>query len=267
MLSVDTLILVHRFVGYPTAFIVAPLGLLAFTESRIHRRWGKLYLYGMIFLYLTGTYVTLTTHDWNTWSFARNVAFNFFGFSMVLYAWRAIRLFTRPGEIPVERLDRGLAWLLTVSVMGLLAVAIWKDTPMRVFTLLGIVLVVLEWRDLKPGVLSKPLLYRRHQRYILASYFYVLTVVSIVHLNDELPRKIKWLWPAAIGATVIYFLTRRRNAAIPQGTLTRYLVRAVVVLVVLYGGYVAYDLVEGRTISSQGETHQPAAPTMAPSAR
>lgn len=256
--SADTLILIHRIVGYPTAFIVAPAALLAFASPSVHRRWGMAYFYLIVFLYLTGTYLTLTRHEWSSWGFARNLAFNFFGFSMVLYAYRAIRLFRRPGAVQPERLDWFLAGLLTASVLGMLAVAVFKDTPMRIFTLIGIMLCGLEYRELRNGFRDKTVLFRRHLRYILGSYFYVLTVVSLVHLGDELPRKVKWLWPAVVGFTVIWLLTgqggRRLGHALlfrPPGRIMRGLVWATVALSVMYGGYVVYDLAGGRTISSQ----------------
>lgn len=42
----------------------------------------------MTFLYVTGTFMTLTGHDWATWEFARNVTFNFFGYSFLIYGCR-----------------------------------------------------------------------------------------------------------------------------------------------------------------------------------
>ena len=61
----------------------------------------------MTALYLSGTYLTLARHEWLTWAFARNVTFNLLGFSMLVYAYRAIWLF-RQVEAPVPSLlDRG----------------------------------------------------------------------------------------------------------------------------------------------------------------
>ena len=72
--------LVHRYVGYPTAFLVAPLALLAFTRPGSHRRLGSVFLGLMVFMYLSGTYRTLTHHDWDSWPVYRNLSFNFLGF-------------------------------------------------------------------------------------------------------------------------------------------------------------------------------------------
>jgi hypothetical protein len=244
-------------VGYPTAFIIAPIGLLAFTQASLHRRWGKIYLYAMVFLYGTGTYLTLTRHDWSSWTFYRNFAFNFFGFSLLLYAWRAIWLFSRVGDAVVGWRDRALACLLTLTVLALVAVGAWDDIPLAGFAIVGAVLAFMEWRDLAPGVLPRQVLYRRHQRYILGSYFYVLTVVSLVHLDDELPRNVKWLWPSVAGILTVSLLTLGTSHAgrwlfsfLPRGMLTRAVITAIAVLSAVYGGYAIYDLVYGRTILS-----------------
>jgi hypothetical protein len=248
------LILIHRSVGYPTAFIIAPLGLLAFATPAVHRRWGKIYFYCMIFLYSTGSYLTLTTHPWHSWAFARNVAFNFFGFSMLLYGYRAIRLFRQAGQPRPQPLDWALAGALAASVVALCLVAAVRDTPMRVFAAIGLVMCVLEFRDLRAGFQPKSVLFRRHLRFILASYFYVLTVVSVVHLGDELPREVKWLWPSVFGAAIIWLASTNAGAFLsqPRARVLRWSVRATVCLAVLYGSYIAYDLVRGGRITPQG---------------
>jgi hypothetical protein len=255
----DTLILLHRIVGYPTVFVVAPLALFAFADPRRHRLWGKGYFYLMLFLYTTGTFFTLTQHDWLTWNFARNLTFNFFGFSMLVYAYRSIVLFARPGRLRPDRLDFALARMMELSVLALFSVAVWKNTPMRVFTLAGIWFCVLERRELSAGVWEKPVLYRRHQRYILASYFYVLTVVSVVHLGDELPQNWKWLWPTLCGALAIWLLTSAKQSGrsadwlkgVPQAALTRWVVWGALSLSFVFGSYVIYDLLYGSSLQGQ----------------
>ncbi|MFZ0486331.1 MAG: hypothetical protein WAL83_04985, partial [Arenicellales bacterium] len=127
---------VHQTVGYPVAFLLVPFLLLTFAGKPGHRTAGWIYLVVMTFLYATGTFMTLTRHDWLTWEFARNVSFNFFGYSFLIYGLRAAYLLHRR-QIPAPAaLDYGLAALLTFSVIALASVAVWKNTPMRVYTLL-----------------------------------------------------------------------------------------------------------------------------------
>jgi hypothetical protein len=192
----------HRLVGYPTAFLVAPLALLSFTAAGRHRRFGQAYFYLMIYLYLTGLFMTLARHPWGSWEFARNLLFNFFGFSLVLYGYRAIALFYGRRDPAPCALDRALAGVLFATSVGLIVLN-WKhDTPMRGFAIVGTVFSVLEVRDLRRSFEPREILFARHLRFMLGSYFYVMTVLSIVHLQ-RLPRNTKWLWPAVCAVPIV----------------------------------------------------------------
>lgn len=249
----ELLILIHRMVGYPTVFLVAPAALLAFARPALHRRWGKVYLCLLTFLYVTGTFLTFALHDWYSWSFARNIVFNFFGFSMVLYGWRAIHLFRQVGQPAPTRLDWALAGMLGATVLGLVVVAVARDTPMRLFTLVGITFCILEFVELRAGFQPKSVLFRRHTRFILTSYFYVLTVVSIVHLGDELPRDLKWIWPTLFGGLIVAATgNAARRFAHPRGKVLRLAIGATLFVSVLYAGYIAYDLSRSTSIVGQG---------------
>lgn len=237
---------VHQSVGYPVAFLLVPVLFATFAGKPGHRAAGWTYLVLMIFLYLTGSFLTLTRHDWASWEFARNLSFNFFGFSLLLYGLRAAYLLHRRGAPAPVGIDYGLAALLTVTVVALASVAIWKNTPMRVYTLLGIVLVILEWRDLKAAFRPRAILYNRHVRFVLGSCFYVLTVASLVHLNEELPRNVKWLWPSVIGFTVIYLMTSgRRPLVVNRRRITRAALAVTGVVVVSFGAYAVSEFLLG----------------------
>ena len=245
--------LAHRALGYPIAFVVAPATLLAFATPRAHRGWGRAYLYGMTTLYLTGTYFTLTRHEWLTWQFARNVSFNFLGFSMLLYAYRAIRLFRGPQAPAPARLDWALSALQLATVLGVIAVAVFKDTPMRVFALTGLVLCALDLGDLRAGFRPRARLFRRHVRYVFASYYYLLTVISIVHLDRVLPRNVKWLWPTAVAAVAIW-LALGGDASPGPGGRARSLSWAVGLTLVVAGVllvWIATQLLSGARVAPQ----------------
>jgi hypothetical protein len=235
-------------VGYPVAFLLVPIALATFGGATGHRLTGKTYILGMTFLYLTGTFLTLTRNDWSTWVFARNLTFNFFGYSLLLYGWRAIYLFRQSADAAPQRLDYALAIMLTSTVIGLAAVAVFKNTPMRVLTVIGIVLVVMEWQEIRNRFQPHSMLFRRHVRFILASYFYVLTVVSIVHLSDELPRDVKWLWPSMLGSIVIYLTTANSNPVITRhgAGVVRWTLMATLVVSLVLGSYSLYKVFTGR---------------------
>ena len=238
--------LVHQTVGYPVAFLLVPFLLLSFAGKPGHRTAGWAYLVLMTFLYGTGTFMTLTRHEWQTWAFARNVTFNFFGYSLLLYGLRAAYLLHRRDASAPRRLDHGLAVLLTASVVALASVAVWKDTPMRVFTLLGIALVVLEWRDIKARFQPRSRLFNRHARFVLGSYFYVLTVVSVVHLNGTLPRNLKWLWPTSVAVVVIYLITSNRRFLVThRRVITKSALAVTGIIAVCFGAYAVSEFLFG----------------------
>jgi hypothetical protein len=162
----------------------------------------------------------------------------------MLHGIRAIYVYRKPTPYEPSQVDRFLTRLLIATVLGLFSVAVFKHTPMRVFTAIGLVLVVLEVRELGTHVVKRSTLYRRHIRYILGSYFYVLTVVSLVHLKEEIPRRnVRWLWATVLGIVVVYLATSRRPGLVRhQGRTTRWAVIATVTVAILFGSYVAYDL-------------------------
>jgi hypothetical protein len=239
--------IVHRLVGYPLAFVVAPLAVATFAGKPGHHWAGKAYVVVMTFLYVTGTALTLTRHPWGTWEFGRNVVFNMLGYSLLLHGFRSMWLVSHPQAPRPALLDRVLLGSLVVLVAALaLLAAMHTSAPMHVFAVIGAGFVALEVRDWRAG-LTRPLLYRRHVRYMLGSYFYVLTVVSLVHLRDELTSDARWLWPAAIALAVIWLVGEGSRA-------NRWAVRATLVVAMLFGAYVSYDIAaNGFTSARAGQ--------------
>jgi hypothetical protein len=239
--------LVHRLVGYPLAFVIAPLAVATFAGKPGHHWSGKAYAIVMTFLYVTGTALTLTRHPWGTWEFGRNVIFNLLGYSLLLHGWRSMWLMTHNDAPRPVLLDRVLLGALIAMVAVMTSLAVMRgNTPLHVFSVIGIGLVVLELRDWRNG-LKRPALYRRHARYMLGSYFYVLTVVSLVHLKDELRSDARWLWPSAFALGVIWFIGEGSRA-------NKWAVRATLVVAMAFAAYVGYDsAVNGFTSARAGQ--------------
>lgn len=238
----DTLLLVHRLVGYPLAFLVAPVALATFAGRWRHRGVGIAYGVGMCFLYLTGSVLTFTQYDYASWEFGRNVVFNLLGMLFVAHGVRAAYLW-RHRDLPrPSRIDRVLRVLLLATLAVMAALALIKNTPLRAFTLLGITLAVLDHRDWRAGF-TTAVLYARHARYILASYFYVLTVVSLVHLRDELAVNARWLWPAALGAVAIWITQGASTPGHPwRARAQRWAIAVVVAVAIGFGGYALMEV-------------------------
>lgn len=239
-----TIELVHRVAGYPLAFVVAPFAIATFAAAPGHRRSGRWYAWLMTYLYVTGTILTLTRHEWGSWEFGRNVVFNLTGYSLMLYGIRAVWLLANPAAPRRTWIDRALLALLAVNTVVMSMLAIVKNTPLRIFSVIVAGLLVLEVRDWRAGY-PNAILYRRHLRYLLGSYFYVLTVVSLVHLRDEMSSDLRWLWPAGVALLVIWAATLRPEqwaAGIRRASATRNAVRGTLMVALLFGLYVTWEL-------------------------
>jgi hypothetical protein len=240
--ALERLLVFHQLVGYPLVFLVAPLALATFAGRPPHRTIGVAYLVGMTFLYATGSVLTLTQYDYASWEFGRNIVFNLTGYLLALQGARAIWLWRHTDAPRPTRLDHGLRALFVASTTVMFALAVQKNTALRVFAILAVVLLVLDRADFRAG-LSRAVLYARHVRCILGSYFYVLTVVSLVHLRDEVGANVRWLWPTAAALVVIWIAHGAVTPGNPwRSGAQRWAVAATIALSLSFGAYVAFEV-------------------------
>ncbi len=200
----EPLLHAHRLLGYATVLVIGPMVLLTWRRSDLHARWGRLYFFAMLLLYLTGTPRTFYFQAWPSWELARNFTFNFFGVLQVLVGYRAIRLWKQGG--PPRWIDVLLTWLFRVNAVAMILVAP-PDLPIFLigwFALAVAVCDAVEWRF---GPQDARMHMRRHLRHMFGSYYYLLTVLSIVHLPLE--HDPKWLCCGTFGLAV-WMLSRIR---------------------------------------------------------
>lgn len=201
----DRAMLVHQAVGYAVALLLGPLALASFAGRWRHRAAGIGYAVGMLALYLTGSTLTFTQYDYGSWEFARNVLFNFVGVLYVALGVRAGVLWRRGPDAAPRSLDVALRTALTLAVLAMTSLAVVKSTPLRVFSVLSLALLWMEWRDWRIGF-TRAAHYARHARYSLAGYCYLMTVLSVVHLVEEVPGLVRWIWAALLGAASIWIV-------------------------------------------------------------
>jgi hypothetical protein len=240
--ALERLLLAHQIVGYPLVFIVAPLALASFAGRPPHRQVGVAYLVGMSALYVTGSVLTFTQYPYASWEFGRNVTFNLAGILYALQGARAIWLWRNADAPRPTALDHVLRALFVATIAVMFALAVQKNTALRVFSLIGIGMLALDRADFRAG-LTKAVLYARHVRMILASYFYILTVVSLVHLREEATANVRWLWPTAAGLFVVWVV----HGSVTPGNawrtkVQRSVILATVLLTLSFGAYVAYEV-------------------------
>jgi hypothetical protein len=255
----DRVLIAHQAIGYPVALVLGPLALASFAGRWRHRLVGIGYAIGMLALYLTGTAFTLTQYRYGSWEFARNVVFNLTGAMYVALGVRAGVLWRRApvAAAAPAALDRALRFTLTLSVSVMIALAVVKSTPLRVFSILSAILLWMEWRDWRQGV-TRATHYARHARYSLAGYFYLMTVLSIVHLRDEIPGLLRWIWPALLGALTIWIVHGAVTPGNPRRTRTqRPAIVAALVASLALAGYAVWEV--SRDGLTRFPNHPPAA--------
>ena len=239
--TLDRLLVLHQAIGYPVALVLGPLALASFAGRWRHRAVGLGYAAGMTVLYLTGSAFTFTQYAYASWEFWRNVVFNLVGALYVAMGLRAGMLWRAGSTAEPALVDHALRWLLSATVALMLGLAVIKSTPLRVFTLLSLILLWLEHRDWRRGF-TRAVSYARHARYSLAGYFYLMTVLSIVHLRDEVPGLARWIAPSLLGACAIWVV----NGAVTPGhrlrtRLQRPTIAVVVAVSVLLAGYAVWE--------------------------
>ena len=229
--------IVHRIVGYPLAFVIGPIALASFDGAKGHRWTGRAYAVIMSFLYVTGTTLAVSRHPWDTWVFGRNIAFNLLGYSLLFLGWRAMWLSRRAAPRRRTALDTGLfAWLAVLVAFTCVMAATRASAPIRVFAAIGITLLVLEARDWRNTELDRATLRLRHIRYMIGSYMYVLTVVSLVHLRDEMSSDLRWLWPSAMGVLAVVAMSL-------STTSRRWVMRTMLAVSLGFGAYVTWEVI------------------------
>jgi len=183
----------------------------------------------MAALYGSGLYFTFLRHEPGTFDWARNLAFNFFGFFFLLLGWRAIWRFRRKALAPAA-LDHAMRAVLIFASAALAALGAYHHFPSLVLGCLGLWLALAVFREIPEA----RHLYVTHQRCMLASFFYVMTVLSIVHVRAAV--NLKWLWPALVGTLLAAYATRGTDA---RGR-TRVAVRLSLAVALFMGAYVLF---------------------------
>jgi hypothetical protein len=194
----------HIWLGFATAFGIAPVALCAAPGGRLHRRAGLLYGVAMCALFASGMVFTFTQHELLSYKWARNVVFNAFGFSLLFPGVRALRMRVDADRLVARPLDRALTAALAALSVPMLALGVRK-WPLFLFGAVGAWLVWLDLRETRGGAARAPQPLDRHLRHMLGSYFYVLTVVSLVYGPPG--SELKWVWPLALALPIVALAT------------------------------------------------------------
>ncbi|MGH1364686.1 MAG: DUF2306 domain-containing protein [Calditrichia bacterium] len=199
----------HIAAGF-IALVVAPIAMLTQKGGEQHRRWGKVYFYGMAMVTVTAIIVSL----YRPIPFLLMVAV--FSFYTIVSAYRILYLKKlHKGQKP-KRLDWIIATIAGAFNIGLLGWGIQIITSSEnnfgivaiVFGLVGIAGVVQNtWAFFKPPTAANHWLLN-HMSGMLGGYIATVTAFSAVNLHF-MPTVLQWLWPTLIGAPLISYWRRQ----------------------------------------------------------
>jgi hypothetical protein len=261
--ALETLRLVHLTLGFATGFAVAPVALLARPGSRSHRRAGKVYVVAMCTLLASGLVFTFTKHEPFSYAWTRNIAFNCFGLTLIFPGLRALRLELEGRRFVLRPVDRALQVLIALESLAMLSVG-HRKWPFYAFAALGAGLLWLDARECREAE-HAPSRVDRHARYLLASYFFLLTVVSLLY--GPRGSELKWIWPLALGLPITALATSahwRARFRLSRAEANRWGQRgtAVVALAVALA-VVAIEATTDGKIRGQSADLTPRSPTIA----
>ncbi|MBK8581090.1 MAG: hypothetical protein LKM36_08840 [Flavobacteriales bacterium] len=207
------------------ALVVAPLAMMTHKGGDWHRRWGKVFFYGMIVVCATA--ITLgILHPKNFWLALVAV----FSFYLVASGYRSLYLKKLHKGIRPAKMDialQGIAGLVNGSLLiwGLahliLGTVNTQAILFTVFGLIGTLMVV-------SGIMK---FYRqRHDKRewmyghiggFLGGYIATVSAFSAVNLTMIKPIWLQWLWPTIIGVPLIFLTIWRLKRRFVKGERLR----------------------------------------------
>ena len=218
------LLAIHVAAG-SVALVVAPLAMLARKGGDWHRRWGKVFFYGMI--PVCATAITLgILNPKNFWLTLVAV----FSFYMIASGYRSLYLKKMHRGLRPTRVDITLHGIAGVVNGGLL---IWGlahlilgsfNTQAVLFTVFGLIGTIMVLN----GFLK---FYRRrhdkrewlygHISGFIGGYLATLSAFSAVNLTMIEPMWLQWLWPVILGAPLVAFWIWRLQKRFANGERLR----------------------------------------------
>lgn len=207
------------------ALFVAPMAMVTHKGGNWHRRWGKIFFYGMIVVCATAIILGIL-HPKNFWL----VLVAVFSFYLVASGYRSLYLKQLHKGLRPARIDLTLHGIAAVVNGGLL---IWglahlilgsfrsQAVLLTLFGLIGTLMVM-------NGIMK---FYRRrhgkrewlfgHMAGFLGGYIVTLSAFSVVNLTMIKPIWLEWLWPVIIGVPLVFLWVWRLKRRFAKGERLR----------------------------------------------
>jgi uncharacterized membrane protein len=192
------------------ALLVAPLAMMVRKGASWHRRWGKIFFYGMVVVCCTAIFLAVL-HPHNFWLALVSV----FSFHLVASGYRSLYLKKLHEGLKPVTLD---LWLHGVAALFNGGLLIWglshllmgvKNNLAMVYTVFGLIgmgMVVLHVGKFYRRKHDKREWFFGHISGMLGGYIATLSAFSAVNFGrwfPWMPVWLVWLWPTILGAPLI----------------------------------------------------------------
>jgi len=213
---------IHLILGYAAVFVLVPTLLIYRKDSSVHKKIGDYYTYIMLFLFFTGLYF-LFNND-HPFGYHLIMTFNFVivGIYFVLIGRSMV------GETLLPRFLRKykniLSSLALFSSLVLFFIGWFPDTidyytpfdiPIIIFGFFGVILTGIQFKKVRLKVFKgkEPSIVREHIFYMLLSYLFLLTSLTITAFNQVSVHEGRYFGVALVGlpALLILLMPTRKN--------------------------------------------------------
>ena len=212
METISTIVLwIHILAGF-TAFFVGPGAMLTKKGKLWHRRWGKIFFWGMAVVAVTALILTEVQPN----QFLTLVAI--FSFYFAFSGYRVL-YHKRPDKGQTPKYFDWIAAFITLTTgigllyMGLFKMATFSFQFQPIMFAFGVICSGLAIGDISRFVMpfnpetDKQNWWFTHMGNMLGAYIAAITAFSAVNFSF-LPPVVRWLWPTVIGAPMIVIWIR-----------------------------------------------------------
>lgn len=202
------------------ALVVAPLAMLVRKGGDAHRRWGKLFVLATAVMVIASVVLGIAEQN------ALMPLVALFGFHMIATGYRSLYLKKlHEGQKPsrADLLVVGIAavinaglflWALSLLMLG------QKFNRVMLFLLfggMGLVMVFFNFNRFYKRSHDKLEWLFGHISGMVGGYIATVAVFSSVTLDMINPPLLRWIWPALIGAPLIFYLIRYYKRRFSKG--------------------------------------------------
>ena len=203
------IMLILHIIGGFTALFVAPIALVVKKGGKQHRRWGKVYFWGMTLVIITAIFISVL----------KNIPFllmvSFFSYHSIVNGYRSIyhkKLHKTKKPAALDWFIQSVAAVFNVALLawGIYVITSSKASVGYIATVFGVIGITSTITGIK-GLLRPPkkhyAWFLNHMGGMIGGYIATVTAFSAVNFGF-MPALYRWLWPTILGVPLLLMWQR-----------------------------------------------------------